>query len=215
MRIAAEGISTVIAGLILCFLSWILFALFPQITIYPGLLFTVLSGGSLFFFREPIIEVTAGEDLILAPADGRVLPFSEYRAEDGSKLIMVSIFLSIFDVHVNRSAVTGMVEEVEYKPGKFHFAFRREAALVNEMNRITTDCKSGRVIMQQVAGAVARRVICHLQKGQSVSAGDRIGIIKFGSRMDLILPENIDIKVKPGDTVRSGRTIMGVWIDGQ
>lgn len=215
MRIAPEGISTIVVGLVLCLLSWIIFAQYPKVTIIPGLLFTAFFAGLLFFFREPVFEAAAGKDLILAPADGKVLPFEKYQAADGSTLTMVSVFLSIFDVHINRSAVTGIVEEVEYKPGKFHFAFRREAASLNEMNKITIECAGGRVIMQQVAGTLARRVICHLGKGQSVSAGDRIGMMKFGSRMDLILPDNIDIKVKPGDTVRAGRTIIGVWIDGQ
>jgi phosphatidylserine decarboxylase len=140
-----------------------------------------------------------------------VLPFSEYIMENGAKLRLVSIFLSLFNVHVNRSPVSGIVEKIEYRPGKFIIASHKEASYVNEMNRVTVNCAQGKLVFQQVTGILARRVVCHLREGQYVKAGDRIGIMKLGSRMDLILPENIEIKVKPGDQVRAGLTVIGVW----
>ena len=211
MRIAAEGISFILISMGLSVLSWGGFKLFPAITIVPGLIFTILTIIIIFFFRDPLRVSPIGDNLILSPADGTVLPFGEYIAEDGRKQRMVSIFLSLFDVHVNRSPVSGEVSKLEYCPGRFVIASHKEASRVNEMNRVTINCNCGKFIFQQVAGAIARRVVCHLKEGQDVIAGQRIGIMKFGSRMDLILPENIEIKIRPGNKVCAGLSIIGVW----
>lgn len=213
MRIAPEGKGIITAGLLLSVAGWISFVLFSKLAIFPALFFTVIALGLLFFFRDPIVNIEVNDNNMLAPAEGKVLPIGEYTDESGVTFRMISIFLSIFNVHVNRSAVSGTVVKLEYRPGKYHIAFRHAAASENEMNRITVNCAFGVVIMQQVTGFVARRVVCHLKEGQIVKAGDRIGMMKFGSRMDLIIPDNMEIKVKPGDKVSAGRTIIGVWIN--
>lgn len=212
-RIAPEGLSTVAFGVGLSLIGWLAFWLFPEITSFPAIILSLITLGLLYFFRDPARIPVAGDDYILAPADGCVLPIGEYILPDGRKFRVVSIFLSIFNVHVNRSPVSGIVKEIEYRPGKFLIAYKSKAVEVNEMNRITIECAKGTVITQQVAGALARRVVCNLQLNQTVKSGDRIGIMKFGSRMDIIIPDNIEIKVKPGDKVTAGLSIIGVWIN--
>lgn len=215
MRIAPEGYTEVAAGASASIIAWTAYILFPVITFVPGIAFTVLTLAMLYFFRDPLRASPIGDDLLLSPADGTMLPTHRQIPPDGSGLRMVSIFLSVFNVHVNRCPVSGRVEKIERIPGRFKFAFLKEAASSNAMNRIMVRSPFGAVIIQQVAGAVARRTICSLKEGESVEAGSRMGIIKFGSRMDLILPANIEIKVKPGDKVRAGRTIIGVWTDNE
>ena len=187
--------------------------LFPVITSIPAVILSFLAVGLLFFFRDPARHPDSGEDIVLSPADGLVLPIGEFTLPDGGKARMISIFLSVFNVHVNRSPVSGLVKKIEYRPGKFMIASKSKASQVNEMNRMTMECGKGTVIVQQVTGLVARRVVCNLNEGQMVKAGDRIGIMKFGSRMDVIIPDNIEIKVEPGDRVKAGLSTIGVWND--
>lgn len=213
MRLAPEGLLIIAIGVGLSLIGWILFWLLPPSTKIPAVILSLLTCGLIFFFRDPGRIPPEGDENLLAPADGRILQFGKYTVPDGSEFRMVSIFLSLLNVHVNRSPVSGVVEKVEYRPGRFHIALKKDASTVNEMNRITIRCPKGAVITQQVAGSLARRVVCHLREGQEVGVGERIGIIKFGSRMDLIIPHNMEIKVNPGDKVKAGRTIIGAWLN--
>ena len=180
-------------------------------TVIPAAAFLLLAVSIALFFRDPVRVPPLGDNLILAPADGTVLTEeNSINADCGSQGL--SIFLSLTDVHVNRIPVNGVVQSVEYRPGKFRLAWRKDASESNEMNRIVIANESGEVIIQQVTGTVARRVICHLRPGDVVKAGQRFGIMKFGSRIDLVFPENVKIKVKPGDKVKAGVTIIGEWI---
>jgi len=213
MFIAPEGLSNIIPVAGLSIIFWALYRRYRKITIIPGVIFTILSLFALFFFRDPAREITPGANVILAPADGVVLPFDYYQYADGTKTPMLSIFLSPLNVHINRSAVTGKVLAVEKRTGLYLPAYKPDAAEKNEMNMIIVQTDYGIVVMRQVVGFIARRLVCNLQPGQMVTAGQRIGLMKFGSRMDLILPSNIEIKVKPGEKVRAGQSIIGVWIE--
>ncbi|MBC8277398.1 MAG: phosphatidylserine decarboxylase [FCB group bacterium] len=213
MHIAPEGWSNILFVAGICTVIWIIYILKRRTTVIPGVVFTLLTLFTLFFFRDPQRVITPGDGLLLSPADGKVLGVTEYEFADGREARMLSIFLSPLNVHVNRSAVSGIVESVVYQPGKFFPAYKTEAAESNEMNVITIKCPGGTVVMRQVVGAAARRVVCNLEAGQQVTAGDRIGIMKFGSRMDLILPDNVEIKVKNGQAVKAGQTIIGEWLE--
>lgn len=212
MRIAPEGYSNIFPILGLALAAFIVYSVWPGITILPVVIFTSAALCLTLFFRDPARTAPAGDNFILSPADGRVITIGESPLP-GDERRRISIFLSIFNVHVNRTTVSGTVENVDYRPGKFFAAWRDRAAVSNEMNRITIVNHRGTVVMQQVTGVLARRVVCHLQPGQKVEAGERFGIMKFGSRMDVICPSNVRILVDQGDKVKAGVTIIGEWTD--
>jgi phosphatidylserine decarboxylase len=164
-----------------------------------------------FFFRDPDRRVSAAADQVVAPADGRVLVAGPaVAAAPEGRWQQVSIFLSPIDVHVNRIPVSGRVTRVSYTPGRFLPAYREDAAAANERSEIWIDHDGQTIVARQVVGILARRVVCRVQKGAEVSAGDRFGIMKFGSRMDVFLPVSATIVVKVGDTVRAGETVIAV-----
>jgi len=163
----------------------------------------------LYFFRDPERRIPSGEGLILAPADGRVVRISSPGEEGGEEGILVSTFLSLLDVHVNRSPTSGVVSGVTYKKGSFRLAFLDEASQENEQNVISFTHGKDRIILKQIAGLIARRVVCWVKPNQEVEAGQRIGFIKFGSRVDLILPPGSQIEVRKGDKVKGGLSIIG------
>jgi phosphatidylserine decarboxylase len=166
-------------------------------------LFLVIGGFLAFFFRDPERRYDGPAGVVLAPADGKVV---QVREEEGNRAL--SIFLSVFDVHVNRSPVPGIVQSVSYHKGGFRAAFRHDAA-ENERNAIVFDSPLGRVTAVQIAGLLARRIVCRLRAGDSVRAGERIGMIKFGSRTDVIVPASIAWTVEVGARVRAGVTVIG------
>jgi phosphatidylserine decarboxylase len=159
----------------------------------------VLGLGALVvaFFRDPDREPPADPALVVAPADGRVT------AVEGAR---ISIFLSVFDVHVNRAPVAGRVAALDYRPGRFGNAMRARSAAQNEQNRITLETPSGAVLVTQIAGLLARRIVFWPRVGDRVERGQRIGMIKFGSRTDLVLPPGFEWLVRVGDHVRAGAT---------
>jgi phosphatidylserine decarboxylase len=158
----------------------------------------------MLFFRDPDRKIPKDENLVLAPADGKVIRIDR-ECENPS----LSIFLSITNVHVNRSPVDGTIKSIEHRSGKFHNAFRKEAMSENERNEIEIDTDKGIVRMHQVAGFIARRTICYKSAGSILRAGDRIGLIRFGSRVDLTLPPGSNINVTLGQKVLAGETILG------
>ncbi|MBZ5559274.1 MAG: phosphatidylserine decarboxylase [Acidobacteriia bacterium] len=164
-----------------------------------------------FFFRDP--QRTSPEDgnLVLSPADGRVLvagPATD--AAPPGEWQQISIFLSPMDVHVNRIPASGRVTRVTYTPGRFLPAYRPEAASANERSEVWIDHAGQTIVARQIVGILARRVVCRVQSGAEVRAGDRFGIMKFGSRMDVFLPINATIKVDVGQMVRGGETVIAV-----
>jgi len=165
---------------------------------------------SLGFFRDPERTPPEVPGAVLAPADGRVREIREVRDPFVGEAVRVSIFLSPLDVHVNRSPLAGLVVEVEFHPGRFLAAYRPEASEENERCRIALQSESARVTVTQIAGVVARRVVCRVRPGDKLRAGERFGLIRFGSRTDLFMPRGAHLRCRPGDKVRGGETIMGV-----
>lgn len=175
--------------------------------------FVVLAGFFLFFFRDPErLAVAIGDDAVLAPADGRVLvagPAIANAAPEGTWL-QISIFLSPMDVHVNRVPVSGLVKRVSMIHGRFLPAYRHEAAAVNERSEIWIEHRGQMIVARQIVGILARRVVCRLETGATVRAGDRYGVMKFGSRMDVFVPASATITVRVGQMVRGGETVIAV-----
>jgi phosphatidylserine decarboxylase len=173
------------------------------ISVVIGVLCIVISMFCLYFFRDPKVKITNGSDLIISPCNGTVLDVSE---NEVGKIIRV--FLSVFDVHLQRSPVSGRVTNIEYKYGKFLRAMTSQAHIVNEQNIITIENKNGKYLVKQIAGVLARRCVSWVKIGDFLNAGDKIGIIKFGSQVDLQIPKIADVKVKCGDKVTSGITVF-------
>ena len=163
----------------------------------------------LWFFRDPQRAIPAGEGVIVSPADGVVTEAEWVETTLGSKL-RLSIFLNVFDVHVNRSPIAGTVKLVEYREGGFMNAMRPESGLTNEQTMIQIQGSGYEVALKQIAGLLARRIVCNLKAGDRVERGQRIGLIKFGSRCDVLLPAEATLKVKTGVRVKGGATVLAV-----
>jgi len=164
--------------------------------------FVILAVFCLWFFRDPDRAIPAGP-VAVSPADGKVVAI---RPEGGQT--RVSIFLNVFDVHVNRSPIAGKITEVRYKTGKFLVASREEATTDNEQNFITVEGNGTKIVFSQIAGLIARRIICYKNAGDVVEAGERVGYIKFGSRVDMFLGPEWSIEVKEGQRVSAGSSII-------
>jgi len=164
----------------------------------------------LFFFRDPERTPPSDPDLIVSPADGRVMEVvEEARGETPGRRI--SVFLSIFDVHVNRAPVAGRIAAMEYRKGQFHAAMRGRASEQNEQNVIHVSTERGEIVFKQIAGWVARRILCWKAVGDSVTRGERVGMIRFGSRVDIWLPDRVEILVRSGQHVSGGSSILAQW----
>lgn len=165
-----------------------------------------------WFFRDPERRAPEGPGLFVAPADGKVIAVQKLREEEFLKdeVLMISIFMSPLDVHVNRAPCDGSVEAVVHHPGKFLKAFQPEASWENERISMVLDTGHGRVLVRQVAGAVARRCVCRVGQGDAVKRGERYGIIKFSSRVDLFLPTSVKPMVSVGHRVVAGETVLAV-----
>jgi phosphatidylserine decarboxylase len=177
--------------------------------------FLVLTGFFLFFFRDPDRTTTAALADVVSPADGRVVVAGDAdpAAAPPGQWRQVSIFLSPVDVHVNRVPVSGRILRVDYKPGKFLPAYKREAATENERNEIWIDHAGQTIVCRQVVGVLARRIVCRVPAGAEVRAGDRFGVMKFGSRIDLFLPTTATLTVSVGDRVESGVTVVAALLE--
>ena len=205
LPIAAEGWGFILVPLVLAILlawtGWI----------KAALVLGVVVAFMAFFFRDPERAVPAIPGAILAPADGRVV---DVRVGMDDPFVgpaqAVSIFLSPLDVHVNRSPLAGLVVGVEYRPGAKMAAYRREASDQNERTTIAIQGETARVVVRQIAGVLARRIVCRVQPGDKLASGERFGLIKFGSRTDLIVPASARLSVKRGDRVLGGSTVVGV-----
>ena len=205
--IAPEGRVFVVVPLVLAIL-----ALATAGTVLGWLGWALLAGAGFcaFFFRDPERRPPDDAAALLAPADGRVTaagPAAE--GEPGTQ--RVSIFLSIFDVHINRSPAAGEVRAVRYRQGAFRAAFRKDAAERNERNELEMTTERGTIRIRQIAGVVARRIVCRVGAGDRLALGERFGLIRFGSRTDLLLPAGVTLSVRPGDRVRGGLTVIGKW----
>jgi phosphatidylserine decarboxylase len=171
--------------------------------------FLLLAAFMAYFFRDPRRNAPTDSSLIVSPADGRVTRIETISPETESTLTVVSIFLSPFDVHINRAPLAGTITDVSYTRGKFLMATKEEASLVNEQNALTIRGERVTVVCKQIAGILARRIVCWKRAGDQLALGERFGLIKFSSRTDLILPPEVEITVREGMRVRGGVTVIG------
>jgi len=187
------------------------------LTFYPSnflLFFSVLTGifflFHFFFFRDPDRNVPEGKEIIISPADGKIIKICEIEENKyiHSKTKMVSIFMSIFNVHVNRIPLSGTVEFLEHKVGKFEIAYKDSSSDLNEQSIIGIKSIHNKILFKQIAGIVARRIINQLKMGDKVKIGERFGMIKYGSRLDVFLPVSSTINVRINDKVKAGKTII-------
>jgi phosphatidylserine decarboxylase len=174
----------------------------------------LLAAFFLWFFRDPARKIPVGEGLIVSPGDGKVEEADWIETPQGTRL-RVTIFLSVFDVHVNRVPVGGTVSLVEHREGLFLNAMRPDSAVHNEQTLITIDLGGYSVSFKQIAGLLARRIVCNLKAGDRVERGQRMGLIKFGSRVDVLMPAEVQLKVRVGDRVKGGSSILAAMPAGQ
>jgi phosphatidylserine decarboxylase len=174
-----------------------------------AVLFLLLAAFMAFFFRDPERQCASDENLILSPADGRVVMLTPVDPASNNSPVNLAIFLSPMDVHINRSPIAGEILDVVYKPGAFHIASKDIATLENEQNVITIKGRYVTIITRQIAGALARRVVFWKKKGDHVKMGEKFGLMKFSSRMDVVMPADVEVTVKKGDRVVGGITVIG------
>jgi phosphatidylserine decarboxylase len=211
MRIAPYGTSSVVKSATFCILIIIAGILLPQpggsILAAIALLFLLFT---LYFYRDPERKTPDGKGLVTAPADGNiVLKQTVDHPVTGPGSTLVSIFMSPFNVHVNRIPVDGRVRDLQYHEGKFLMAFDHRSMSDNERMEITLDTAAGPVWFSQVSGFVARRIVCKLEKGEVVTRGNRFGMIKLGSRVDIILPATMQVTATEGMKTTAGETVLG------
>ena len=203
MRIDPAGWPFILGGLCLTLIAWLVGG-----AVY-GLVFLVLAGFFVFFFRDPERYTDAPDSAVISPADGRVMvagdptgtpPPGDWR--------QITIFLSPMDVHVNRMPVSGRVIDVKYHPGRFLPAYRADAGDLNEYTEVTVDHNGQRIVVRQIVGILARRIVCRAKEGDQVTAGGRFGVMKFGSRMDVFIPAGSAIHTEVGAKVKGGVTVI-------
>lgn len=175
---------------------------------YVGILLLLVAAFMAFFFRDPKRIPPDDPSLVVSPADGRVTLVKTMSDEPGSPTL-VSIFLSPLDVHINRAPIQGKITDVIYARGKFLMATNEMASLVNEQNSLTIEGEKITVVCKQIAGILARRIVCWKTKGDTLALGERFGMIKFSSRTDILLPSNVQVMVTKGARVRGGTTVIG------
>jgi phosphatidylserine decarboxylase len=174
-----------------------------------ALVFVVLAAFMAFFFRDPRRQPPTDANLVVAPADGRVTRVRPVGDLSERSSNVISIFLSPFDVHINRAPIAGKITNVAYTRGKFLMATDENASVVNEQNALTIEGERITVVCKQIAGILARRIVCWKQVGENVGLGERFGLIKFSSRTDVLLPANVEILVAEGARVKGGTTVIG------
>ena len=206
LPIAKEGYSFIMsmamATLLFGYIGWVYLAgFFCGITLFI-----------IYFFRSPTRTPPSSEGAIVSPADGRVIEVASHLEHRflHRETVKISIFMSLFDVHVNRSPIAGRVLKRIYHPGKFFAANTEKSSLLNEQNALVLCSRDGfEILFIQIAGIIARRIVCYAQKGNVLKKGQIFGMIRFGSRVDIFLPLSVDIRVCVGDHVKAGETILG------
>ncbi len=203
MSIAREGllyiiIPALVAGICFVFGYWPI-----------ALLFIAIAAFMLYFFRDPNRQPPSDPEVVVSPADGRVTRVSLLAPQENSSSTVVSIFLSPLDVHINRSPMAGLITNIAYTKGKFLMATDERASLVNEQNALTIQGEKATVVCKQIAGILARRIVCWKHVGDQLELGERFGLIKFSSRTDILLPANVRVTVAEGAKVRGGTTVIG------
>lgn len=206
--IAHQGYPLILASVVLIFLG--LIGHWPWLTV----LGVLAAGFFIYFFRDPERNIPGGPEAVVSPADGKVVLVDEVQEKEflGTAARHVAIFMNVFDVHVNRAPVAGTVREMQHRAGEYKAASRQDAALRNEQQAVVMEADTGRpVLVVQIAGLLARRIIPFVKPGQQLARGERFGMICFGSRVDVYLPLETEIRVKVGDRVKAGSSIIGRW----
>lgn len=210
MRIplAREGYPFILASIFVTIVLWVL-GLHGISWFFLALTIFIVS-----FFRDPERQIPSGDDSIVSPADGKII-IAQKVTEDRifkAEAIKISIFMNVFNVHVNRVPASGKVLGVVYNPGKFFSADKDKASLENEQNAVIIEAKNGKkFVVNQIAGLIARRIVCYTKQGDIVEKGKRFGMIRFGSRLDVYLPVDCKINVNVGDKVSAGSSILAYW----
>ncbi|MCR6546331.1 phosphatidylserine decarboxylase family protein [Dehalobacterium formicoaceticum] len=188
-------------------LIWLLYLVEPWLSIIPGIFFLF----TLFFFRNPQRRIVLDEHAALSPADGVVMGITKVKETEflNEEVWKVSIFLSIFNVHFNRAPVRGTVERIKYMPGKFIPAFKSHASEINERNYLVLNTGRSRIMVCQITGFVARRIVCWSKEGDHLTQGARFGLIKFGSCTEIYLPLEYNLSVQKGSKVKGGLSVIG------
>lgn len=203
MKLARDGIPT-ITFLVLAS------AAFALVSPIPAVVMAVLAVLVIWFYRDPDRTVPEEDGLFVSPADGRVVEISEAEHPFTGPSVKVGIFMNVLSVHVNRAPCMGRVDYLEYVPGRKIAAFAPKASEVNERNLVGLSTPYGPVLMVQIAGLLARRIVCRLRRGEVLEAGQRYGMIRLGSRVDIYLPKDVRLTIKHGDKVRAGISSLGV-----
>jgi len=203
LRIVKESVPYIVVPILLAILSLALG------TWYLSSFFLVIALFMAFFFRDPDRVPPAEPDVVVAPADGKVTRIKAIAPEEKHSPTLVSIFLSPLDVHINRAPIAGKISGLTYIRGKFLMATNEKASLVNEQNVLTIEGEKVTLVCKQIAGILARRVVCWKRNGDSLALGERFGMIKFSSRTDVVLPANVKIVITEGMRVRGGTTVIG------
>ncbi len=204
--VASEGWPFIIP---LAIVTVLLFALGWKSTATVSLVLTLFV---LFFFRDPERTVPGGKGMVVSPADGKVIVIKDIYepAYLKQEVKQISIFLSVFNVHVNRAPIGGTIEVVKYNPGKFHVASVDKASLDNEQTSMVIAAGKDKILVKQIAGLIARRIVCYATPGDTIKTGERYGLIRFGSRVDIFLPKTAEIRVRLGDRVKGAQDVIGV-----
>lgn len=202
--LAKEGFIFIVPLLVMTILTCALS--FYWAAVFFGLSFLFVT----WFFRDPERRIPNEPNVIVSPADGKVTEImTEKEPINGELCKRITIFLSVFNVHVNRVPIGGTIEDIRYNPGKFLAAFNPKASMDNEQNIILINNGKVNVLVKQIAGLIARRIVCWPKKGDYYESGQRYGLIRFGSRVDILLPENTKLSVACGDRVRGGKSVIG------
>lgn len=207
MKIAQDAVKPIITCGIFFVISTLLAQKIPQLYALSTLSIIILLF-LLYFFRDPNRNTKFSENEISAPGDGKIISISD---EGNVDKIIIRIFLSIFDVHIQRSPVSGTVKEITFFPGKFHIAYKHNAK-ENQRNLIKIIASNGKELwVEQITGAIARRIACYVKEGQEIENGQKIGMIYLGSQVALYLPKDAKIKVKVGDKIKAGIDVIATW----
>ena len=209
-----DGYPWVLVPLLAGLAALLLYLFWPALPLLAlGVVLLLLAAFMAYFFRDPRRTVPSEAGLVVSPADGKVTRVEKLAGDDADSPTVVSIFLSPFDVHVNRAPIAGEVIDVTYTKGRFIAATSDDASLVNEQNALTIRGEKMTVVCKQIAGVLARRIVCWSRPGDRLALGERFGLIKFGSRTDLVLPKGVEVLVKVGERVSGGVTIIGRHTD--
>ena len=205
MKLAKDGLATIIT---LAALAVLFMILLPWR--WPGVAMFIFCGFAMWFYRDPDRAFPVGENIFASPADGKVVEIEPVMHPFTGASLKIGIFMNAFSVHVNRAPCEGTVEYLEYVPGKKIAAFSPKASEVNERHYVGLRTAHGPVLLVQIAGLLARRIVCRVRRGQVLSAGERYGMIKLGSKVDIYLPPGVQLSIKVGDKVYAGKSVLGM-----